>query len=582
MPVNAVELDSVKASAVPLPAETDTESRSRPSNWHYGTPHTEATKHPSSAPSPAPKSQKLRKDGTPSNRPLSRDDYERYKFVLPSERSINRQKLSLATQCEIDAATALLDIQSGLKSTLHFDTTCRCGIDGEWVSLIISLSDGQRYRLCPIYLAYEDRENITRYIVESYQPLAVVATNAQEHNVTADDLWQSTTALMTEAVSKNFNVHRGINDALVTEYVPLHLLCKSHTVEGLDWSNKQVLPDVERAVQLREKIEAANPAIKRFTRGDKSVVITGVKSMLNKVSHEKSASPTNLAHLFDAICKREGTVKALYQERWLAKLGYVAGSILDTIPLLTMLWMKLLITICTQSRSVYTSSANSSAQHLQCCRTSPTKCPYHCWNVLNSHHRPICVKYSPNSSQICCLRTQALFPASLSNALILTKHNFLLIWKNYYWWNSVSMQQQWSSCSVEGSTSLMKPHQLGQPKYLHSQKRTKRDRQQTISYQNVTSVCSIAFLRLPKWQIKSSQQQTAGMIWHFYIRTHSSLRLPRSLPGNSPREKLHGMRDRNGSDKRMIWGSQKRPREFTPIKDVCYKIIWPGEVHVCP
>ena len=369
VPASAVELDSVKASAVPLPAETDTESRSQPSNRHFGTPHTEATKRSSSVPSPAPKSQKLRKDGAPSNRPLSRDDYEHYKFVLPSERSINRQKLSLATQWEIDAATALLDIQSGLKSTLHYDTTSRCGIDGEWVSLIIYFSDGRRYRLRPIYLAYEDRENIIRYIVESYQRLAVVATNAQGHNVTAADLWQNTTALMTDAVSKNLNVHRGISDALATEYVPLHLLRKSHTVKGLDRSNKQVLAEVERAVHLREKIEAVNPAIKRFTWGDKSVVITGIKSVLNLVSHEKSASPTNLAHLFDAISEREGAVKhmSFYQERDDSPSSAMLPHLfLMQFHCCQCFWMTLLITICTQNQSVYTSSANSSAQHLQC------------------------------------------------------------------------------------------------------------------------------------------------------------------------------------------------------------------------
>ena len=89
--------------------------------------------------------------------------------MLPSEQSIHRQKLCHATQCELDAVTALLDIQSDIKTTLHYDTTTRCGIDGEWVSLILSLSDGRRYRLPPIYLAYEDRDNIVRYIVESYQ-----------------------------------------------------------------------------------------------------------------------------------------------------------------------------------------------------------------------------------------------------------------------------------------------------------------------------------------------------------------------------------------------------------------------------
>ena len=113
----------------------------------------------------------------------------------------------------------------------------------------------------------------------------------------------------------------------------------SHTVEGLDRSNLQVLSEVERAVQFRDKVEAVNPAIKRFTRGEKCVIVAGIKSILNLISHEKSASPTNIAHLFDAICEHEGATKhmSLYQERRFAKLGYVAGSILDAIPLLTML-----------------------------------------------------------------------------------------------------------------------------------------------------------------------------------------------------------------------------------------------------
>ena len=147
---------------------------------------------------------------------------------------------------------ALFNIPPGIKCTLHYDTTSRCGIDGEWVSLVLSFSDGNKYRVRPIYLAYEDRENIIRYIVESYERLAVVASSANAIEVTAADLWRNTTALMTDAVSKNLNVHSGISQALNTDYIPLHLLCKSHTVEGLDRSNLQVLSEVERAVQFRD------------------------------------------------------------------------------------------------------------------------------------------------------------------------------------------------------------------------------------------------------------------------------------------------------------------------------------------
>ena len=323
---------------LPIPStkkpEVKTRSRSLTPQSSEGVKGTKRLKRSSSL---TPR--KIRKDGNASHKPISIQDFEDYKFVLPSERSINRQKLCLATQCELDAAIALLDIQSGIKSTLHYDTTTRCGIDGEWVSLILSLSDGRRYRLRPIYLAYEDRDNIIRYIVESYQRLAIIASNVKNFEVKAVDLWKKTAALMTDAVSKNLNVHSGISAQLNTDYIPLHLLCKSHTVEGLDRSNIQVLSEVERTIQFRDKVEAVNPAIKRFTRGEKCVVVAGIKSVLNLISHEKSASPTNIAHLFDVICEREGAIKhmSLYQERRFAKLGYVAGSILDAIPLLTML-----------------------------------------------------------------------------------------------------------------------------------------------------------------------------------------------------------------------------------------------------
>ena len=77
---------------------------------------------------------------------------------------------------------------------------------------------------------------------------------------------------------------------------------------------------------------------------------------MNLISHEKSASPTNLADRFDAICEREGAIKhmSLYQERRFAKLGYAAGSILNAIPLLTMLLNDALLKIFTLNLCVYT------------------------------------------------------------------------------------------------------------------------------------------------------------------------------------------------------------------------------------
>ena len=285
------------------------------------------------------KSRKIRKDGQPNQTPFTAEDYKPYTDVLPSAKSISQQKLRLATQCELDAATALIDIQAGTKASLHYDTTSRCGIDGEWVSLILAFSDGRRFRFRPLFFAYEDRANIARYIVESYERLSVVCSEVKHAVVTATDLWNKTDNLMTDAVSKNLNVEIGVSEILNTDHVPKHLLCKSHTVEGLDRSNIAVLTEVERAINLKDKIEAINPGLKSFTRGGGCVILNGIRSILNLISHEKSASPTNIAHLFDVVCEREGATKhmSLYQERRFAKLGYLAGSILDAMPLLTML-----------------------------------------------------------------------------------------------------------------------------------------------------------------------------------------------------------------------------------------------------
>ena len=81
-----------------------------------------------------------------------------------------------AAQEERDAGVALFRKDAGTKATLHFDTTSRNNIDGEWPSLILNFSNTQRHRLRPLFFAYEDRANIIRLIIETYERLAVAAT----------------------------------------------------------------------------------------------------------------------------------------------------------------------------------------------------------------------------------------------------------------------------------------------------------------------------------------------------------------------------------------------------------------------
>ena len=83
---------------------------------------------------------------------------------------------------------------------------------------------------------------------------------------------------------------------------------------------------------------AYTSGVKSFLRGEKSVALCAIKSILSFVSHDKSSSSTNQAELFDYILQRENKVKhlSLYQERRFTKLGYSCASILDALPYIQM------------------------------------------------------------------------------------------------------------------------------------------------------------------------------------------------------------------------------------------------------
>ena len=73
-------------------------------------------------------------------------------YVLPSARTKPDYKQMQASQVERDAAMALGSKPDDVKSVLHYDTTSRNKIDGEWPSIILSFSDGRDFELSPIFL----------------------------------------------------------------------------------------------------------------------------------------------------------------------------------------------------------------------------------------------------------------------------------------------------------------------------------------------------------------------------------------------------------------------------------------------
>ena len=94
---------------------------------------------------------------------------------------------------------ALYSKSDATKVTLHFDSTTRSKIDGDWPSLILIFSENKRFSLRPIFFAYEDRAQIVRLIVETYKRLA---TTLDDNACSAKILWERTTALMTDSVTK--------------------------------------------------------------------------------------------------------------------------------------------------------------------------------------------------------------------------------------------------------------------------------------------------------------------------------------------------------------------------------------------
>ena len=216
-------------------------------------------------------------------------------------------------------------------SASFFHTTSRNSIDGEWPAMLLNFTDGAEFVLRPLFFAYEDREQITELLIESLRRLATAASLETANEVSVNDLWIQIDSFMTDAVAKNLKVTEEIAAAIQSDYQPIHLLCKSHTVENLDATNLEVLSNVEKTVKQRETFEQINPSLKSFFRGKKTTVEAGINAIVTLVSRDKSGKSCSLADEFDLICEREGCVKRmfLYQQRRFGKLGKAAAAILE-------------------------------------------------------------------------------------------------------------------------------------------------------------------------------------------------------------------------------------------------------------
>ena len=107
--------------------------------------------------------------------------------MLLSAKALHKYKLLLAVQEEAEAANALFSIPESVKCTLHYDTTSRCKIDGNWPSIIFSFSNDRRFALHPLFFSIEDRAQIAKLLVETYKHLALLV-DSNQGSATANDL----------------------------------------------------------------------------------------------------------------------------------------------------------------------------------------------------------------------------------------------------------------------------------------------------------------------------------------------------------------------------------------------------------
>ena len=285
-----------------------------------------------------------------------------YTFVIASARTISDHKQMMATQNETEAAVMLLNKSDFHKATVHFDTTSRSNIDGDWPTIILRFSNNTNnteFRLRPIFFAYEDREQIINLFIETFNRLADAVSISETKTITPAMLWENVDAIMTDAVTKNLKIEDLIPERLGSTHHPHHLLCKSHTVEAFDRSSLKVLSRVEKNVSQQETMEGINPALKSFFRGKAAIVEAGIDAIISLITHNKSANSCSQADLFDYICEREGVSKRvfLYQQRRFAKVGKAAACILEAKDTLNMLLDEVQVTnLLVESCKIYMAS----------------------------------------------------------------------------------------------------------------------------------------------------------------------------------------------------------------------------------
>ena len=164
----------------------------------------------------------------------------------------------------------------------------------------------------------EDRKNIVNLFIATLSRLALTV------NTDKKVLWEKVTALMTDSVSKNLEIENHIAASLVSNHIPMHLLCVSHTCEVFDSGNLYVLTQIEKMLGLKEKMISYLPSLHSFlSKGIAQAAINALSKLVTNDGHKST-----LHEEFDAELSKSNKPKkfSIFKERRFALLGYTAAA----------------------------------------------------------------------------------------------------------------------------------------------------------------------------------------------------------------------------------------------------------------
>ena len=120
------------------------------------------------------------------------------------------------------------------------------------------MNGGKKFRMRPLSMAVETRENITSLLVNTLKLMSIAgATDSKE-------LWDKISALMTDSAVKNLLIEEQIVNTLMSNHIPFHVLCVSNTCENFDKGYIFELCEIERKIELRELFISHIPKLRFF------------------------------------------------------------------------------------------------------------------------------------------------------------------------------------------------------------------------------------------------------------------------------------------------------------------------------